>query len=98
MKDLRECYIDKYAKDAKGQPLKRWLTSVGYKNLMQIDKDRLIKQEKIKVTVPKEFINEPKNKGNQQENGQRDGNAGKRGPKNKKASEISDANGTDQSA
>lgn len=96
--DNRECYIDKYAKDAKGQPLKRWLTSSGYKNLMQIDKDRLIKQEKIKVTVPKEFINESENKGSKSEDGQGVGNVGKRGPKAKQASENTDSNGTDQSA
>lgn len=72
--DNRELYIDKIKRDKEGQPIKRWLTKVGYNNLMQVDKDRLIKQEKIKVTVPKEFINESENKGNKSENGQGVGN------------------------
>ena len=93
--DIRECYIDKFAKDKKGQPLKRWMTKVGFNNLMQTDKDRLIKQESIKVTVPKEFINESENKGNQSENGQRVGNGTKRGPKAKQVSENSDTIGID---
>ena len=93
--DIRECYIDKFAKDKKGQPLKRWMTKVGFNNLMQTDKDRLIKQESIKVTVPKEFINESENKGNKSENGQRVGNGTKRGPKAKQISENTDANGID---
>lgn len=96
--DNRECYIDKYAKDAKGQPLKRWLTSVGYKNLMQIDKDRLIKQEKIKVTVPKEFINESENKGNQSEDGKGVGNVARSGRKTKQGSKSTETAGTDQGA
>ena len=96
--DNRECYIDKHAKDKNGQPLKRFYTPTGYNNLMQSDKNRLIKQEKIKVTVPKEFINESENKGSKSEDGQRVGNVGKRGPKAKQVSENTDANGTDQSA
>jgi hypothetical protein len=81
--DNRECYIDKFAKDKKGQSLKRWFTKEGYKNLMQSDKDRLIKQENIKVTVPKEFINESENQGNKPKDGQRIGNVGKGRPKTK---------------
>ena len=96
--DNRECYIDKHAKDKNGQPLKRWMTKAGYNNLMQSDKDRLIKQEKIKVTVPKEYVNESENKGSKSEDGQRVGNVGKRGPKAKQVSENSDAIGTDQGA
>lgn len=93
--DIRECYIDKFAKDKNGQPLKRFYTPQGYKNLMQTDKDRLIKQEKIKVTVPKEYINESENKGNKSEDGQRVGNGTKRGPKAKQISENTDTNGID---
>lgn len=96
--DNRECYIDKNAKDAKGQPLKRWLTPTGYKNLMQIDKDRLIKQEKIKVTVPKEFINESENKGNKPEDGQGVGNVARTSRKTKQGSKNTETVGTDQSA
>ena len=81
--DNRECYIDKIAKDKKGQPLKRWFTKEGYKNLMQSDKDRLIKQENLKVTVPKEFINESKDQGNKPKDWQGNGNGAKRGPKAK---------------
>jgi hypothetical protein len=83
MKDIRECYIDKIAKDKEGQPLKRWLTKTGYNNLMESDKNRLIKQENIKVSIPKEFINVTENKSNKPKDGQGIGNVGKGRPKTK---------------
>jgi hypothetical protein len=92
MKDLRECYIDKHAKDKSGQPVKRWFTKEGFKNLMQVDKDRFIKQETIKVNVPKEFLNVVENKSNKSENGQGVGNVGKGRPKVKKVGEVSGTN------
>jgi hypothetical protein len=97
MKDLRECYIDRHAKDKSGQPVKRWFTKEGFKNLMEVDKARFIKQDAIKVTVPKEFINVTKDQSNKPENGQGVGNVAKRGPKVKKTSQIPNS-GTDQSA
>lgn len=96
--DNRECYIDKKAKDSKGEPLKRWYTKEGYRNLMQVDKDRLIKQESIKVTVPKEYINVNENKGNQSEDRQGVGNVARSGRKTKQGSKNTETAGDDQSA
>jgi hypothetical protein len=95
--DNRECYIDKFAKDSKKEPLKRWLTKEGYKNLMEVDKNRLIKQEQIKVNVPKEFTNVTENQSNKPQNGPRVGNVEKRGRK-AKAIHKDTNNGNDQSA
>mgnify|MGYP006347363943 FL=1 len=92
--DNRECYIDKLAKDAKGEPLKRWYTKEGFKNLMEVDKNRLIKKENIKVTVPKEYANVVKDQSNKSENGKGVRNGSKRGAKIEEVS--NDTQATDE--
>lgn len=84
-KDTRELYLDKHVKTKDGQPLKRWISPIGFANLSAKDKSRLIKSSDTKKIIPNEF----ENKSNQQEDRQGNGNVRKRSQKAKSNSEDS---------